>query len=197
LPDPVVLSRGNVRLEPLTLEHVQGLHHALRDPDVWQWLQYPQPIDETATGVLVVRALEQQEQGLRCPFATCVDGAVVGTTSYWDSDIFSSGIEIGATFIGKPWWRTHVNTTAKLLMLEHAFEVRGYERIALKTDVANTRSAAAIARLGATPEGVLRHHIRRPDGSWRDSVIFSILLEEWSATRDKLEKALADRGGSA
>jgi RimJ/RimL family protein N-acetyltransferase len=82
-------------------------------------------------------------------------------------------------------------------MLEHAFEVRGYERIALKTDVANTRSAAAIARLGATPEGVLRHHIRRPDGSWRDSVIFSILLEEWSATRDKLEKALADRGGSA
>ena len=197
LPEPVVLRRGNVRLEPLTLEHVQGLHHALSDPDVWQWLQYPQPVDETATGVLVVRALEQQEEGVRQPFATCVDGAVVGTTSYWDSDIFSSGLEIGATFIGKPWWRTHVNTTAKLLMLEHAFDVHGYERVALKTDVANTRSAAAIARVGATPEGVLRHHIRRPDDSWRDSVIFSILLAEWPATRDKLEKALADHGGSA
>lgn len=190
LPDPVVLSRGNVRLEPLTLEHVQGLHNALSDPEVWQWLQYPQPVDETGTGILVVKALEQQEQNLRRPFATCVDGAVVGTTSYWDSDIFSSGIEIGATFIGKPWWRTHVNTTAKLLMLEHAFEVRGYERVALKTDVANTRSSAAIARLGATPEGVLRHHIQRPDGSWRDSVIFSILLDEWPPTRERLEAAL-------
>ncbi len=193
LPDPVVLSRGNVRLEPLTLEHVQGLHNALSDPDVWQWLQYPQPVDETGTGVLVVRAVEQQEQNLRRPFAICVEGAVVGTTSYWDSDIFSSGIEIGATFIGKPWWRTHVNTTAKLLMLEHAFETCGYERVALKTDVANTRSAAAIARLGATPEGVLRHHLLRPDGTWRDSVIFSILVEEWPAARAKLEEALAVR----
>lgn len=193
LPDPVVLSRGNVRLEPLTLEHVQGLHHALSDPEVWQWLQYPQPVDETGTGILVVKALEQQEQDLRRPFATCVDGVVVGTTSYWDSDIFSSGIEIGATFIGKPWWRTHVNTTAKLLMLEHAFEVHGYERVALKTDVANTRSAAAIARLGATPEGVLRHHIQRPDGSWRDSLIFSILLEEWPSARERLEAALHRR----
>ena len=197
LPNPVVLSRGNVRLEPLTLEHVQGLHNALRDPQVWHWLQYPQPVDETAIGVLVVKALEQKEAGLRLPFAICVDGAVIGTTSYWDSDIFSSGIEIGATFIGKPWWRTHVNTTVKLLMLTHAFEVCGYERVMLKTDVANTRSTAAIARLGATREGILRHHIRRPDGSWRDSVVFSILLEEWPNTRAKLEKALAAHGGSA
>jgi RimJ/RimL family protein N-acetyltransferase len=197
LPGSVVLSRDNVRLEPLTLEHVQGLHNALCDPEVWRSLQYPQPVDETATGLLVVRALEQQEAGLRRPFATCVDGGVIGTTSFWDSDIFSSGIEIGATFIGKPWWRTHVNTTAKLLMLAHAFEVCGYERVALKTDVANTRSAAAIARLGATPEGVLRHHIQRPDGSWRDSVIFSILLEEWPAARANLEEMLANHGGSA
>jgi uncharacterized protein len=193
LPDPVVLGRGNVRLEPLTLAHVQGLHNALNDPEVWEWLQYPQPVDETGTGVLVVKALEQQERDMRRPFATCVDGAVVGTTSYWDSDIFSCGIEIGATFIGKPWWRTHVNTTAKLLMLEHAFEACGYERVALKTDVANTRSAAAIARLGATPEGVLRHHIQRPDGSWRDSVIFSILLNEWPPARERLEDALHRR----
>jgi RimJ/RimL family protein N-acetyltransferase len=190
LPAAVVLSRGNIRLEPLTLEHVQGLHIALRDPEVWRWLQYPQPVDETATGALVVRALEQQEAGLRRPFATCVDGTVVGTTSFWDSDIFSSGVEIGATFIGKPWWRTHVNTTAKLLMLAHAFEVCSFERVALKTDVANTRSADAIARLGATKEGVLRHHIRRPDGSWRDSVVFSILRDEWPNVRDRLDTAL-------
>lgn len=197
LPGRTVLQRGGVRLEPLTLEHVQGLHNALRDPEVWRWLQYHQPVDETATGALVVRALEQEDAGVRRPFATHVDGTIVGTTSFWDSDIFSVGVEIGATFIGKPWWRTHVNTTAKMLMLEHAFEAYGYERVALKTDVANARSAAAIARLGATKEGVLRHHIRRPDGSWRDSVIFSILLEEWPAARAKMEKALANRGGSS
>jgi RimJ/RimL family protein N-acetyltransferase len=169
---------------------VQGLHNALRDPEVWRWLQHDQPVDETATGALVVRALEQADAGVRLPFATHLDGTIVGTTSYWDSDIFSVGIEIGATFIGRPWWRTHVNTTAKLLMLDHAFEIYGYERVALKTDVANSRSAAAIERLGATQEGVLRHHIRRPDGSWRDSVVFSILRTEWPAARDRLAAAL-------
>lgn len=191
LPGPVTLRRGNVQLEPLTLEHVQGLHIALDDPEVWRWLQYRQPDDETATGALVVRALEQQDAGVRRPFAICVDGTVAGTTSYWDSDIFSVGVEIGATFIAKPFWRTHVNTTCKLLLLEHAFDVCGYERVALKTDAANTRSAAAIARLGAVNEGVLRHHILRPDGSWRDSVIFSILREEWPGVRASLESALA------
>lgn len=190
LPNPTVLQRDNVRLEPLTLEHVQGLHNALRDPEVWRWLQHDQPVDETATGALVVRALEQADAGVRLPFATHLDGTIVGTTSYWDSDIFSVGIEIGATFIGRPWWRTHVNTTAKLLLLDHAFEIYGYERVALKTDVANSRSAAAIERLGATQEGVLRHHIRRPDGSWRDSVVFSILRTEWPAARDRLAAAL-------
>jgi RimJ/RimL family protein N-acetyltransferase len=190
LPNPTVLQRGNVRLEPLTLEHVRGLHDALRDPEVWRWLQHDQPVDETATGALVVRALEQADAGVRRPFAMHLDGTIVGTTSFWDSDIFSVGIEIGATFIGKPWWRTHVNTTAKMLMLNHAFEVYGYERVALKTDVANARSAAAIERLGATKEGVLRHHIQRPDGSWRDSVVFSILRAEWPAARERLTAAL-------
>jgi RimJ/RimL family protein N-acetyltransferase len=194
LPSRVVLTRGNVRLEPLTLEHVQGLHIALNDAQVWRWLQYQRPVDETATGALVVRALEQEDDGVRRPFAICVDGTIVGTTSYWDSDIFSAGIEIGASFIGTQWWRTHVNTTAKLLLLEHAFEVCGYERIMLKTDVANTRSAAAIARLGAVNEGVLRHHIRRPDGTWRDSIIFSILLEEWPGVRKRLEDSLHHHG---
>lgn len=198
LPSRVVLTRGSVRLEPLTLEHVQGLHIALNDAEVWRWLQYQQPVDETATGALVVRALEQEDDGLRRPFALCVDGTIVGTSSYWDSDIFSAGIEIGATFIGTQWWRTHVNTTAKFLLLEYAFEVCGYERIMLKTDVANTRSARAIARLGAVNEGVLRHHIKRPDGTWRDSVIFSILGEEWPAVRRRLEDSLhnhRDHGG--
>jgi uncharacterized protein len=190
LPAPVVLTRGSVRLEPLTLEHVQGLHIALDDAEVWRWLQHHQPVDEIGTGALVVKALQQEDAAVRRPFATCVDATVVGTTSYWDSDIFSAGIEIGATFVGKPWWRTHLNTTAKFLMLEHAFEVCGYERVMLKTDAANTRSATAISRIGATNEGVLRHHIKRPDGSWRDSVIFSILLGEWPAVRARLAARL-------
>lgn len=191
LPAPVVLVHDSVRLEPLTLEHVTGLHVALDDDEVWRWLQYQRPIDEIATGTIVVRALEQQSAGVRQPFAILVDGVVAGTTSYWDSDIFSAGIEIGATFVGKPWWRSRVNTTAKILQLQHAFETYGYERVMLKTDLANTRSSDAIARLGAVREGVLRHHLLRPDGTWRDSVVFSIVLDEWPAMRDRLEAALA------
>ena len=191
LPLPVVLVRGSIRLEPLTLEHVQGLHNALDDAEVWHWLQYSRPVDETAMGAIVVRALDQEADGVRRPFAICVDGLIAGTTSYWDSDIFSAGVEVGASFIGKPWWRTQLNTTAKLLLLKHAFESYGYERVMLKTDVANVRSSDAIARLGARKEGVLRHHLRRPDGSWRDSVIYSILLDEWPAVNAKLEKSLA------
>ena len=193
LPDPVVLSRGNVRLEPLTLEHVQGLHNALCDPEVWRWLQYPQPVDETATGLLVVKALEQQEAGLRRPFATCVDGAVIGTTSFWDSDVFSSGIEIGATFIGKPWWRTHVNTTAKFLMLEHAFEVCHCIRVELKTDALNQKSRNAILRIGAKEEGTLRQHLITSTGRVRDSVYFSILESEWPEVKHRLQARLERR----
>jgi RimJ/RimL family protein N-acetyltransferase len=197
LPPPVVLTRGNVRLEPLTLEHVQGLHVALEDPEVWRWLQYQQPVDEIATGALVVKALAQQDAGVRLPFAICLDSTVAGTTSYWDSDIFSAGIEIGATFLGRPWWRTHVKTTAKLLLLEHAFDTYGYERVMLKTDAANTRSANAIAALGAVNEGVLRHYIKRPDGTWRDSVVFSILRDEWPAVRDALTARLRDHASAS
>ena len=191
LPRPTILSHGDIRLEPMALSHVTGLHVALDDPSVWQWLRDKQPVDEIAMGAIVVAALEQRDGGIRVPFVISVAGTVAGTTSYFDSDPFSSGIEIGASFIGTPWWRSNVNTTAKLLMLGHAFEVYGYERILLKTDVANERSSKAIARLGASKEGVLRHHMKRPDGSWRDSVVFSILLDEWPSVKDKLESALA------
>ena len=197
LPLPVVLTDGDVRLEPLTLEHVPQLHVALDDPEVWRWLQYEQPVDETAIGGIVVKALDQEDAGVRRPFAICVWGDVVGTTSYWDSDLFSSGVEVGASFIGKPWWRTHVNTTAKLLLLSHAFEFYRYERIMLKTDVANRRSIDAITRLGAVNEGVLRHHMQRPDGSWRDSVVFSILRHEWPPVKARLERALQKHDGAS
>jgi len=191
LPRPATLCHGDIRLEPMALSHVTGLHVALDDPSVWQWLRDKQPVDEIAMGAIVVAALEQQDAGMRVPFVISVAGTVAGTTSYFDSDPFSSGIEIGASFIGSPWWRSNVNTTAKLLMLGHAFEVYGFERVLLKTDVSNERSSKAIARLGASKEGVLRHHMKRPDGSWRDSVVFSILLDEWPSVKDKLEDALA------
>lgn len=196
LPRPTVLCHGDIRLEPMTLVHVTGLHVALDDPDVWRWLRDRHPVDELAMGAIVVAALDQQAASMRVPFVITVAGTVAGTTSYFDSDPFSSGIEIGASFIGTAWWRSNVNTTAKLLMLGHAFEVYGYERVLLKTDVANERSSKAIARLGASKEGVLRHHMKRPDGSWRDSILFSILLDEWPSVKDKLEGALAKHAAS-
>lgn len=198
LPVAAVLERDDVRLEPLSLDHVPGLHKALADADVWEFLRHPQPADEDDTKAIVVAALEHRDLQQQQPFAILVAGTVAGTTSFWDSDLLSSGsIEIGSTYVAKPWWRTHVNTTAKLLLLGHAFDTCGYERVMLQTDVRNVRSATAIKRLGATQEGVLRHHKPRLDGSWRDSVIFSILREEWPAARARLEAALHRRKGAS
>jgi RimJ/RimL family protein N-acetyltransferase len=191
LPRPAVLERDDVRLEPLSFEHAERLTVALSDAEVFEWLQYQRPITVADTTALIAAALEQEAAGRRRPFAICVDDHAIGTSSFLDYDLFTSGIEIGATFIGKPWWRSHVNSTAKLLLLTYAFETCGYERVMLKTDIANQRSVKAISRLGATHEGTLRHHVARNDGTWRDTVMFSIVSAEWPQIKVNLERALA------
>lgn len=117
-------------------------------------------------------------------------GTLVGTSSLAEAHLHNESIHLGSTLYGSRWWGTHVNPEAKLLLLAHCFEDCGYGRVKIQTDVLNTRSQAAIAKLGARREGVTRRDMKREDGSFRDSVVFSILVDEWPAVRAGLEARL-------
>lgn len=190
-PEPTTLSGYGVTLAPLSLDHAPALFDAFAgDADTWRWLwtALPRSVDDMAAVVRGV--LDQVRAGSQVGFCV-VDEArgPVGMTSYLDISAADSRLEIGGTWYARSVWKSHVNPASKLLLLTNAFDELGAERVALKTDHMNTRSQSAIARLGAAREGVLRHHMRRPDGTWRDTVYFSILREEWPAAR----AGLADR----
>ena len=119
------------------------------------------------------------------------DGTVVGTSSLADVDVPNESIHLGYTGYAPAVWGTAVNPAAKLLLLEHAFEDCGFGRVKIQTGSKNTRSQAAIAKLGATREGVLRRHMRTADGSFRDTVVFSILADEWPDVRKRLEDRIS------
>ena len=187
-PEPVVLSGSGVRLEPLTADHAGDLVVAAQDDEVWRWLPVPRP--RTADDV---RAIVTGHSG-DLAFAVVVDGRAQGSTAYLDVDLGVGGIEIGWTWYARALWATAVNPACKLLLLEHAFEGLGAERVTLKTDRLNTRSQAAIRKLGAQYDGTLRHARRRPDGSVRDTAYFSILVAEWPVVRDGLRARLATAG---
>jgi RimJ/RimL family protein N-acetyltransferase len=191
-PLDVVLVGDHVRLEPLGPQHARDLAEELgTDDDVWRWLVDP-PGDEAGMAVFVAGAMAERAAGDRFPFAVVElsSGRAVGSSSYLDIVPEHRRIEIGWTFYARRVWRSAVNTESKLLLLGHAFDDLGYERVALKTHHENQRSQAAIARLGATREGVLRHHMVDRYGGWRDSVYYSILSAEWPQVRDGLRAAL-------
>ena len=144
---------------------------------------------------MVTTAARQQWLGQRVTWAQCdpVTGEVIGMTSYHDVDEEARALGIGHTIVGRRWWRTGVNTEAKLLLLERAFEVLGAERVFWYTDVRNERSQRAIARLGASRDGVIRRHRLRPDGTWRDSVLFAMTADEWPEKADALRRKLTAR----
>ena len=191
-----VTMRGkHVVLEPLAPAHVDGLFSALSDPEVWQFLPTPQPRSRDEIAAQVATAARQQWLGQRVAWAQCdpATGAVIGMTSYHDVDAEQRSLSIGHTIVGRPWWRTGVNTEAKLMLLERAFDVLGAERVFWYTDIRNERSQRAIARLGASRDGVIRRHRLRPDGTWRDSVLFAMTADEWPAKAERLRKMVADR----
>ncbi len=195
----VTLDNAWVRLEPLTEAHTPELDAAVSDPDeLFRWLTTWTP-GPAGLADAVAQIVQRGRTGQVVPWAIRrrADGRIVGSTSFLDIDETNLRVELGSTWIGPAWWRTEVNTATKLLVLGHAFDTLGLERVALKTDHLNTRSQRAIERLGAVREGALRHHIRRPDGSWRDTVYYSILAGEWPPVRDRLTAALtADRAVS-
>jgi RimJ/RimL family protein N-acetyltransferase len=118
-------------------------------------------------------------------------GEVLGMTSYYAADPVNRSIAIGYTMLGRRSWRTAINTEAKLLLMAHAFGELGAVRVEWHTDIRNERSQRAIARLGAVQEGVLRAHKRRPDGSWRDTVLFAMTADDWPAARERLSACSA------
>src|SRR5579859_7492168 len=189
---PCILEGAQVRLVPLTLEHVDELCAVGLDPDLWKWIP-TQVQDRKDMQEYVETALEEQRRGSAVPFATTLkaSGKVIGSTRYANISLKDRRVEIGWTWIGKPWQRTAVNTEAKFLMLRHAFETLGCVRVELKTDGLNQRSRNAIRRIGAKEEGTLRQHMITWSGRLRDTVYFSILDSEWPRVKQDLERKLA------
>ena len=179
----------HLRIEPLTVARIPELFSAIgTDPEIYQWLPFSTPSDLDEFSKIFQNFVDESTSGKRVAFVVVLKstGLAIGTTSFLDLNPTHRSIEIGSTFYAKEYWRSFVNTECKLMMLSEAFEVRGAERVTLKTDSQNERSRAAILRLGASYEGILRHHMLRPNGTWRDSAYFSILSEEWPAVKASL-----------
>ena len=189
--EPVTLQGRHIRLEPLTPDHHGGLCDIGLDPDLWRWIPF-QVRSRDEMLAYIRQALQWQTDGTALPFATVEQssGRVVGCTRYMNIDKPNRHVEIGSTWVGKPWQRTVVNTEAKYLMLRHAFETLGCIRVELKTDALNQRSRNAILRIGAVQEGIFRKHVVCWDGRLRDSVWFSIVDSEWPEVKARLEEKL-------
>jgi RimJ/RimL family protein N-acetyltransferase len=191
-PQPVTLEGHGVRLEPLTTDHAPALTEAAADGRLWElWFTSVPSPNETAK--YVADALGGQQLGHMLPWAVreLETATIIGTTRYHDIVPGIDRVEIGYTWYGQRWQRTHVNTACKLLLLTHAFESLGCAVVGLRTDRLNFASQRAIAALGARQDGILRHHQPRRDGTARDSVMFSILAAEWVDVKRHLALRLA------
>ena len=189
--EPVTLEGRSVRLEPLTAAHHAALCEVGLDPELWRLIPYRvSTADEMRD--YIGSALEAQAAGTAIPFATVERASrrVIGSTRYMNIDAANRRVEIGATWISKPWQRTAINTEAKYLMLRHAFETLGCIRVELKTDALNQQSRQAILRIGAREEGTLRQHMVTWSGRLRDTVYYSILDSEWPGVKANLEPKL-------
>ena len=184
---PVTLESDTLRLEPLTHAHLSGLLAAAADGELWNLriTSVPEPHE---TEAYIATALKQYEQGNRLAFAV-VDkpsGRVLGSSSYHDIVPAVERLEIGYTWYAKSVQRSHVNTTAKLMLMTHAFETLGAKLVGWRTDNFNFASQRAIERLGARRDGVLRHHALRRDGTVRDTVMYSLTAGEWPEVKTQL-----------
>jgi RimJ/RimL family protein N-acetyltransferase len=190
-PEPCTLESARVRLEPLTSAHVPDLEAAARDGELWtlRITSVPAPGE---TAAYIAAALKGRDDGHMLPFVArdLESGKVVGTTRYHDIVPSIDRLEIGYTWYGKSWQRSHVNTHCKLLLMTHAFETLGAQLVGWRTDNYNFASQKAIERLGARKDGVLRHHAPRRDGTVRDTVMYSLTAGEWPEVKAHLNYQL-------
>jgi N-acetyltransferase len=189
--EPITLVGKYIILRPPSIEDIDGLSNAAKDGEIWNnsFTQFP---NATEMSTYIQEMLDLSSKGIILPFVT-VDKAsntIVGTTRYLNIDYENHRLEIGHTWIAKPWRKTYVNTEAKFLMLQYAFEKLGCIAVEIRTDVLNTVSRQAIQRLGAKQDGILRYHKIMRDGRIRDTVCYSIIKPEWKQVKENLMKKL-------
>ena len=190
--EPVTLRSGGIALVPLSLAHEDGLRAAAADGELWR-LRVTSVPEPRETRAYVETALAMREAGHRLAFAVTdeASGTVLGSTSYHDILPAVRRVEIGYTWYARRCQRTHVNTTCKLLLLDHAFDTLGCHVVGWRTDNFNFESQRAIERLGARKDGVIRGHALRRDGTIRDTVMYSLRAGEWPEARAQLQYLLA------
>ncbi len=189
---PVNLAGNCVRLEPLTAAHVPGLAAVGCDDRIWKLMRYGLIRTEEDMRKWVEKILESRAAGTDLPFAVIylASGRIAGATRYMEIHPEDRGLEIGGTWYGLEFQRTAVNTECKYLLLQYAFEILGAIRVQFKADIRNERSWRAIERIGAKREGVLRNHMILPDGVIRNSILYSIIDQEWPRVKEKLKRML-------
>jgi len=190
--EPITLAGERIRLEPLGLQHVDGLKRAAADGELWK-IRVTSVPDPDDTRGYVERALQAFAEGHRLAFAVldARTGEVIGSSSYHDIVPAVERLEIGYTWYAKSRQRTQVNASAKLLLMTHAFETLGARLVGWRTDNFNFASQRAIERLGARKDGILRHHAVRRDGTIRDTVMYSMTAGEWPEAKAELKARLA------
>jgi RimJ/RimL family protein N-acetyltransferase len=189
--NPVTLQRDGVKLVPLGLAHEAGLAAAAADGELWK-LRVTSVPEPQQTRSYIETALRMHEEGHRFAFAVldAQSDEVIGSSSYHDIVPTVERLEIGYTWYAKSRQRSAINTTAKWLLMQHAFETLGAQLVGWRTDNFNFASQAAIERLGARKDGVLRHHALRRDGTVRDTVMYSLTAAEWPEVKAHLEHQL-------
>ena len=189
---PATLTGDRIRMEPLREDHLDDLRLVAFDAVVWRWT-IARPIDDAGLRGWLDQALANAAAGTEVPFATVdlASGRAIGSSRFMTITPEHRRLEIGWTWVGTAFQRTGANREAKLLQLTHAFETLGAERVEFKTHARNLASRAALLGIGATFEGVLRHHTIMPDGSNRDSAFYGIVAPEWPGVRDRLRAKLA------
>jgi RimJ/RimL family protein N-acetyltransferase len=189
---PCTLAGRHVRLEPLELSHADELLEVALEPELWRFTTRRVDSPEMLRSYLET-AMAERDAGVSLPFITrdAASGRAIGSTRYLNISRHDRRVEIGWTWIGKRWQRTAANTEAKYMMLRHAFETWECVRVELKTSTHNERSRAAIERIVGVEEGIFRRHTRNADGTWRDTIWFSIIDREWPDVKQRLEERLA------
>jgi N-acetyltransferase len=199
--DPVTLEGRLVRLEPMSPRHLDGLAQVALDPALWQWT-LARPTDRDGLEAWMSAAMANAAAGSELPFVTVerASGRPIGSSRYLNIVPEHLRLEIGWSWVAREWQRTGANREAKLLMLSHAFETLGCNRVEFKTDSLNDASRAALLAIGATFEGIFRNHMVMPGGRLRHSAYYSVVEEEWPAVKSRLgpsvDRAVARRGSA-
>jgi len=186
---PLIRQGRHVTLEPMDPSHAAGLFVALDDPEVWAHMTAPRPMSVADMSAYIEGALADPGRAALVQ-RDAGTGEIVGTTSLYLADPVNRTIAIGHTALGRKWWRTGINTETKLILMTRAFDELGAVRVEWFTDILNERSQAALERLGARREGVLRAHKRRPDGTWRDTVVYGMTGAQWPSVAGRFGATL-------